>query len=129
MPSSIPFHLDQPGTYIYDGAMATRGYNINVFALSLKRPSNRERFLADESAYLAHYALNAEDRGLILKRDWTGLLKRGCHLLALLKLAATVGESLWHIGAHNVGTTVPDLMAACPRRVSGLPGEERKWDV
>jgi protocatechuate 4,5-dioxygenase alpha chain len=40
----------------------------------------------------------------------------------MLKLAATVGEDLWSIGAHNAGCTREELIAATPRRVSGLPG-------
>jgi len=38
-----------------------------------------------------------------------------------LKIAATVGQNLWHIGAHNAGVPVGDLVEACPRRVGGLP--------
>jgi hypothetical protein len=31
-----------------------------------------------------------------------------------------VGQSLYHIGAHNCGIGVEDMRAACPRRVSGI---------
>ena len=62
----------------------------------------------------------------MLARDWTGLLKAGGHLHAMLKLAATLGEDLWSIGAHNAGCTREELIAATPRRVSGLPGTGRR---
>jgi protocatechuate 4,5-dioxygenase alpha chain len=39
----------------------------------------------------------------------------------VLKLAATVGQDLWSIGAHNVDCGRDALIAACPRRVTGLP--------
>ncbi len=55
-------------------------------------------------------------------RDWTGLLEAGGHLQAVLKLAATLGLNIYHVGAHNVGTDAEALYAACPRRVSALPG-------
>jgi protocatechuate 4,5-dioxygenase alpha chain len=32
-----------------------------------------------------------------------------------------VGENLWHIGAHNAGVPVEEMLAACPRHVGGLP--------
>jgi protocatechuate 4,5-dioxygenase alpha chain len=114
------FDLEPPGTYLFDGMRSTQGYALNRFALSLKQPANRERFLRDESAYVSNYGLSPQCRELIRKRDWTGLLEAGGHLQAMLKLAATVGESLYHIGAHNCGIGVDDMRAACPRRVSGI---------
>ena len=58
---------------------------------------------------------------LIERRDWTGLMQAGGHLQAILKIAATVGESLWHIGAHCAGMSVEQMKSACPRRRDGLP--------
>jgi protocatechuate 4,5-dioxygenase alpha chain len=114
------FNLEAPGTYLFDGPRSTQGFVLNRFALSLKQPANRERFLRDEQAYLASYELTQECRELIRNRDWTGLLQAGGHLQALLKLAATLGQSLYHIGAHNCGIEVEEMRAACPRRVSGI---------
>jgi protocatechuate 4,5-dioxygenase alpha chain len=114
------FDLEPPGTYLFDGLRSTQGFALNRFALSLKRPANRERFLRDEPAYMAAYDLTPECRELIRDRDWTGLLRAGGHLQALLKLAATVGQSLYHIGAHNCGIKAEEMRAACPRRVSGI---------
>ncbi len=39
----------------------------------------------------------------------------------MLKLAAAVGDDLWSIGAHNAGCDRDALIAAVPRRVSGIP--------
>ncbi len=55
-------------------------------------------------------------------RDWTALLEAGGHLLAVLKLAATLGLNLYHVGAHNAGTDYETMVAACPRRIAALPG-------
>ena len=115
------FDLDEPGTIEFTAERALRGQALNRFALSLRSPANRAQFLAGELAYLERYGLTAEQTGLVLARDWTGLLKAGGHLQALLKLAAADGEDLWTIGAHNAGCTREELIAAVPRRVSGLP--------
>jgi protocatechuate 4,5-dioxygenase alpha chain len=124
MSNSIPFNLDPPGTYIYTGEMATKGYKLTRFGLSLRRPENREKFLADEEGYMRRAGLSDEEIALVKARDWTGLLKAGGHLQAMLKVAATVGQNLWHIGAHNADMEVEELMQLCPRRVSALPGGE-----
>lgn len=124
MSNSIPFNLDPPGTYIYTGEMATKGYRLTRFGLSLRRPDNREKFLADEDAYMRAAGLSDEEIALVKARDWTGLLQAGGHLQAMLKVAATLGQNLWHIGAHNAEMEVEELMRLCPRKVNALPGGE-----
>jgi protocatechuate 4,5-dioxygenase alpha chain len=116
-----PFALDEPGTIEFTAQRALRGQGLNRFAQSLRSPEHRRSFLADETAYLAEWGLTAEETDLVARRDWTGLLLAGGHLQAILKLAATVGEDLWSIGAHNVGCTREELIAACPRTVRAVP--------
>lgn len=118
------FSLTEPGTYVYSGPTSSQGYKLNRFCLSLKTPENRKAFLADEAAYVERYGLSEEEKKLVAARDWTGLLKAGGHLQAILKLAATLGLNLYHIGAHNVGTDFDTMYAACPRKVGGLPERE-----
>lgn len=113
--------LDPPDTFIYSGPMSTAGERINRFALSLKSPAQRAAFLADSAAVYAKHGLDDRQIDLIERRDWTGLLQAGGHLQAILKIAATVGESLWDIGAHSARLDVEAMKAICPRRVSGLP--------
>jgi protocatechuate 4,5-dioxygenase alpha chain len=114
------FDLEQPGTYLFDGRLSTKGFALNRFALSLKVPQNRQRFLQDELAYISEFDVSVEQIQLVMKRDWTGMLKAGGHLQAILKLAATVGENLYHIGAHNCGIDMIEMQTACPRRVGNL---------
>lgn len=113
--------LDAPHTYLYTGPMSSAGERLNRFALSLKIPANRAAFLADARAYLGTYSLTPAEVALIERRDWTGMMQAGGHLQAILKIAATLGESLWHIGAHCAGMSVAQMQSACPRRLDGLP--------
>jgi protocatechuate 4,5-dioxygenase alpha chain len=115
------FDLSEPGTIEFTARRALAGRALNRFALSLRSPACRAEFLADESGYMRHFGLTGDEISRVRERDWTGLLLAGCHLQALLKLAATVGADLWSIGAHNAGCTREELMAVTPRRVSGLP--------
>lgn len=119
-----PFDLDEPGTIEFTARRALQGQALNRFALSLRDPANRAAFLADETGYLRAAGLHDTEIDLVRRRDWTGLMRAGGHLQSVLKLAATVGQDLWHVGAHNVGCTREELVAACPRRVDGLPGSE-----
>jgi protocatechuate 4,5-dioxygenase alpha chain len=115
------FDLEWPGTLVYSSELALRGHKLNRFALSLRSPACRQAFLADEKSYVQDCGLSSKEQAMVLDRDWTGLLRAGGHLQAILKIAATVGQNLWHIGAHNAGTDAETLRAACPRRVSRLP--------
>lgn len=115
------FDLDWPGTLIFSSELALLGHKLNRFALSLRSPACRQAFLADENRYMQSCGLSSPERAMVADRDWTGLLRAGGHLQAILKIAATVGQHLWHIGAHNAGTDADTLRAACPRRVSRLP--------
>jgi protocatechuate 4,5-dioxygenase alpha chain len=113
--------LEPPASFVYTGPMSTRGRNINRFSLSLKNPDNRKSFLADPDAYMTRFNLSDDEKALVRVRDWSGLLAAGGHLQAILKIAATLGQNLWHIGAHNAEIPVDEMIAACPRRVGGLP--------
>jgi protocatechuate 4,5-dioxygenase alpha chain len=115
------FDLDWPGTLVYSSELALQGHRLNRFALSLRSPACRQTFLADEKSYMQSYGLSPQEQALVVDHDWTGLLRAGGHLQAILKIAATVGQHLWHIGAHNAGTDADTMRAACPRRVSRLP--------
>ena len=121
-PLSKPaFDLDWPGTLVYSSELALRGHQLNRFALSLRSPTSRLAFLEDENGYMQSCSLSSQEQAMVANRDWTGLLRSGGHLQAILKIAATVGQHLWHIGAHNAGTDAETMRAACPRRVSRLP--------
>ena len=43
---------DIPGTRVYTAKRARMGYHMNQFAMSLMKAENRERFKADERAYI-----------------------------------------------------------------------------
>lgn len=115
------FDLEEPGTFVYTGPLSTQGLRLNRFALSLRVPDNRTRFLAGEQDYMAGFGLSDDEIALVQTRDWTGLLRAGGHLQAILKIAATVGSDIWAIAAHNTGLSEDEIAAACPRHTVGLP--------
>jgi protocatechuate 4,5-dioxygenase alpha chain len=124
MSNSVRLNLEEPGTYAPTAERVLQGDRLTRFGLSLRHPANRMQFLADEAGYMAAMGLTEAERGMVLARDWTGLIQNGGHLQAMLKVAATVGQNLWNIGAHNAGISVEEMMRICPRPVSALPGKD-----
>lgn len=84
---------DIPGTRVYTAARARKGYWINQFAMSLMKPENRERFKADEVAYLNEWQLSDAAKEALLARDYNRLLDLGGNVYFLSKLFSTDGLS------------------------------------
>lgn len=84
---------DIPGTRVYTAARARKGYHLNQFAMSLMKPDNRERFKADERAYLDGWPMTKEQKQAVLARDYNRMLDLGGNVYFLSKLFSTDGLS------------------------------------
>jgi hypothetical protein len=51
---------DIPGTIMFDGAQAQKGYALNRMCFSFNSAENREEFLRDEDAYTHKFGLTEE---------------------------------------------------------------------
>jgi gallate dioxygenase len=98
------------GTYPFDIARSVKGYRINKYLHAMIEPEHRARFLADEEAALAGADLSDEERDLIRRRDWQGLIRYGAIFFMLEKLAAVTGISNLHVYAAMRGQTLEDFM-------------------
>jgi hypothetical protein len=54
-------------------------------------------------------------------RDWTGLVASGGHHFNVIKIAAAVGESHLHVGAHMCGANWDEFKRTLPHRVEVMP--------
>ena len=84
-------YLDIPGTTIFDTDQAALGYHLNMFAMSLMKADNRERFKADENAYLDEWPMTAEQKQGVRDRDLNRLISLGGNVYFLAKIGATDG--------------------------------------
>jgi protocatechuate 4,5-dioxygenase, alpha chain len=82
---------DIPGTRVFTAARARKGYWINQFSMSLMKPENRERFKADEKAYLDDWKLSDEAKAAILARDYNKLLDLGGNVYFFSKIFSSDG--------------------------------------
>lgn len=96
---------DLPGTVVFDADRAREGYHLNMFCMSMMKPENRAEFKAGERAYLDKWPMTEEQKQVILKRDWNGMLQLGGNIYFTAKLAATDGLSFQQIAAIMTGST------------------------
>lgn len=99
---------DIPGTRVYTAARARRGYHINQFAMSLMKPENRERFRADEVAYLNEWPVSDEAKAALLARDYNRLLDLGGNIYFLSKLFSSDGISFAEAVSTMTDMTFPE---------------------
>ncbi|HEY8519944.1 MAG TPA: protocatechuate 4,5-dioxygenase subunit alpha [Gammaproteobacteria bacterium] len=111
-----------PGTYIFDGEMAQKGYALNKMCYSFNEARNRQAFLADEDAYCRRYGLTNEQREAVRSRDVLEMLAAGGNIYYLAKLAGIFGWNVQDIGAQQTGMSREEfdakLAAARVRRAS-----------
>lgn len=84
-------YLDIPGTTIFDTDQAAKGYHLNQFAVSLMRAGNRERFKADEDAYLDEWPMTDEQKRAVRDRDYNRMIDLGGNIYFVAKIGATDG--------------------------------------
>src|SRR5215216_5752715 len=83
-----------PGTLVFDLRHSHRGYRLNQLCDSMNAPENRAAFKAEEEGYLARFALTEQEKALIRRRDWAGLIEAGANIYYLLKLGVVTGHGL-----------------------------------
>ena len=100
-----------PGTIMFDGKMAQKGYALNKMCYSFNEAANREEFLRDEDAYCTKYGLNDQQRAAIKHRNVLELLEAGGNIYYLAKFAGIFGLGVQDIGAQQTGMTVEEFKA------------------
>ena len=102
---------DIPGTRVFTVARARQGYHLNQFAMSLMKPDNRERWKADEKAYLDQWPLSDEQKAAVLARDYNRMLDLGGNIYFLSKIFSTDGQSFVQAVSTMTGMSVADYQA------------------
>jgi protocatechuate 4,5-dioxygenase alpha chain len=100
-----------PGTVIFDGEQAMKGYALNKMCFSFNDAANRQAFLADEDGYCARYGLNPQQREAIRSRNVLQLIAAGGNAYYLAKFAGIFGLDMQDIGAQQTGMTKEQFQA------------------
>ena len=98
-------YTDVPGTIIFDAEQSRKGYWLNQFCMSLMKAENRERFKANERAYLDEWAMTEEQKQAVLARDLNWCMRTGGNIYFLAKIGATDGLSFQQMAGSMTGMT------------------------
>ncbi|MFB0934728.1 MAG: protocatechuate 4,5-dioxygenase subunit alpha [Propionivibrio sp.] len=102
MPSSKQ-KREIPGTTLFDGDQARKGYALNKMCFSFNSAENRAEFARDEDAYCAKYGLTPEQRAAIASRNVLQLLAAGGNVYYLAKFAGIFSLDMQDVGAQQTG--------------------------
>lgn len=111
MKSYLAEFEDIPGTRVFTAKRARQGYHLNQFAMSLMKAGNRERFKADERAYLEEWPLTDAQKEAVLARDYNRLLDEGGNIYFLAKIFSTDGKSFLQAVGTMTGMSSEDYQA------------------
>ena len=115
-------YLDVPGTTIFDAEESRKGYHLNQFCMSLMTHGNRERFKADQRAYLDEWPMTEDQKQAVLDVDLNRAISLGGNIYFLAKLGATHGKSFQQMAGSMTGMTeieYRDMMIGGGRSVKG----------
>jgi protocatechuate 4,5-dioxygenase, alpha chain len=121
--SAIDLSLDTPSAFLFTGEICSKAYRLNKFAFDFKQPAVRARFANDPETLMTDYGLSDREKTLVRARDWTGLVASGGHHFNVIKVAAAVGESHLHVGAHMSGVNWDEFKQTLPHRMELMPQE------
>ncbi len=96
-------YKDVPGTTIFDAEQSRKGYWLNQFCMSLMKAENRERFKANERAYLDEWAMTEDQKQAVLARDLNRCIELGGNIYFLAKVGATDGRSFQQMAGSMTG--------------------------
>jgi len=122
-------YLDVPGTTIFDAEQSRKGYWLNQFCMTLMTAPNRERFKADQRAYLDEWAMTEEQKLAVMDADLNRCIALGGNIYFLAKLGATLGKSFQQMAGSMTGMTEDEyrqMMISGGRSVQGnrIVGED-----
>lgn len=98
------------GTYPFTLEASRKAYRLNRYLHRMIEPAHRRRFLDNPEASFAEAGLTDEERDLVRRRDWRGLIHYGVIFFMLEKLGAAVGTSNLHLYAAMRGESLEDFM-------------------
>jgi gallate dioxygenase len=120
------------GTYPYTIERSVKAFRLNRFLHELIKPEFRKLFLADPEPLFEQYKLTTEERDLVRRRDWRGLIHYGVIFFLLEKFGAVVGTTNLHIYAAMRGQSLEDFQktrnAQVLYSVAGREDDKKNWD-
>lgn len=102
-------HFNIPGTPVFTGVEARRGYPLNKMCFSFNEEANRKAFLADEEGYMEKYNLDDAQKQSIRNRNVLEMIAAGGNIYYLAKFAGIFGLGVQDVGAQQTGMSLQDF--------------------
>jgi len=102
---------DIPGTTLFNGHEAMKGYALNRMCYSFNSAENRAAFLADEHGYCRRYQLTDAQRAAVASRNVLAMIAAGGNIYYLAKLAGIFGLNVQDVGAQQTGMSLDAFKA------------------
>jgi len=118
-------YKDIPGTIIFDAEQSRKGYHLNQFCMSLMKAENRERFKADQRAYLDQWPMTEEQKQAVLDMDLNRAMALGGNIYFLAKIGATHGKSFQQMAGSMTGMNEDEYRAMMIRGGRSIEGNLR----
>jgi gallate dioxygenase len=121
------------GTYPFTLERSVKAFRINDYLHRMVEPAHREAFVRDPEAAFEAAGLSEEERDLIRRRDWRGMIHYGVIFFMLEKLGAVTGVSNLHIYAAMRGESLEAFQRTrnapgAMYSVAGNEGGNLAWD-
>ena len=113
---------DIPGTTVFTAERSRMGYHLNQFCMSLMKADNRDRFHADQRAYLDEWPMTEDQKQAVLARDLNWCISLGGNIYFLAKIGATDGKSFQQMAGSMTGMSEDayrDMMVSGGRSIEG----------
>ena len=94
-----------PGTIVFDGERAMKGYALNKMCFSFNSAENREAYLRNEDDYCQKFNLTEQQQQALKHRNVLELLNQGANIYYLSKWAGIFGMNVQQMGAQQRGMT------------------------
>lgn len=102
-------HLDIPGTTIFDGKMAMKGYPLNKMCFSFNKAAARAEYLADPEGYFERFKLSDEQKQACRDQDVLAMIAAGGNIYYLAKFAGIYHLNMQDIGAQQTGLSIDEF--------------------
>ena len=122
------------GVHLFTHAASVKSYRLNKYLHALIDPDHRRRFLEMPEESFDAAGLTEQEKDLVRRRDWDGLIRYGCIFFMLEKLGAVVSVSNLHIYAAMRGQTLEAFQATrnAPGALYSVAGKRGRdnleWD-
>jgi gallate dioxygenase len=124
------------GSYPFTLERSVKGYRLNKFLHRLVEPQWRAQFRANPEPLFEQSGLSPEERDLVARLDWRGMIHYGVSFFMLEKLGAVVGVSNLHIYAAMRGQALDEFLKTrnAPNALYSVAGKEAgreapSWDA